>query len=110
MDKQDRKKLFGLILKNSREKLGFTQDKFSSLIELDTTNLSRIENGKSSPSFDTLCNMIEVLNIDPNYLLYFLKFAEKRHSYEDIETFENLERIKTDVKKGITDLIKLLAK
>lgn len=87
MNEEDAKRLLGIKLRNLREKLGYSQDRFSSLINLDATNLSRIETGKSFPSFITFCNIIEVLKIEPNNLLNFISFNENLNVTPD-ELFE----------------------
>ena len=110
MNEEDAKRLLGIKLRNLREKLGYSQDRFSSLINLDATNLSRIETGKSFPSFITFCNIIEVLKIEPNNLLNFISFNENVQNYKDIEIIENLSRVPEDVKINIYHLIKSLAK
>lgn len=110
MNEQDIKRQFGFKLKNLRKKLGYTQDSFCSLINLDITNLSRLENGKSLPSFITFCNILEVLKIEPNYFLNFVPFDKNVQNYNDIEILENLNTLKDDVKININNLIKSLAK
>ena len=48
--------------------MNLTQESFCEAIDLEVTNLSRIENGKSFPSMPTLRKIITVFNIEPNEL------------------------------------------
>ena len=86
----DKRILLGKKIKEIRTKRGFTQEYFSELINIDTSTLSNIENGKGYPSMQTLFNIIECFCIDPKYIFDFeyLKddiFLEK----------EMMEKIKT---------------
>lgn len=68
MNDTDGKLVIGKKIKQIRSSLGLTQESFCEAIELEITNLSRIENGKSYPSVQTLRKIITVFNIEPNEL------------------------------------------
>jgi len=58
-----KKQALGLRIKEFREKQGFTQDKLAELVGIDSKHLSRIENGRNYPSFETLESLVENLNV-----------------------------------------------
>ena len=49
-----KKQLLGMRIKEFREKRKFTQDKLAEIVGIDPKHLSRIENGRNYPSFETL--------------------------------------------------------
>lgn len=101
-------RLIGNTIKNERIKLKLTQDELGAKIGLEQSNLSNIENGKNSPSFITLCALIEVLNIEPNRILGFLKFNTNKKSILDIELEETFSSLSDNAKKHILALIKMI--
>ena len=56
----DNKKLLGKRIKQIRKSLGFTQEKLSELIDIETSSLSGIESGRFFPSLHVLNKMSEV--------------------------------------------------
>lgn len=67
----DNKKLLGKRIKQIRKSLGFTQEKLSELIDIETSSLSGIESGRFFPSLHVLNKMSEVLDIE---LIEFFRF------------------------------------
>lgn len=80
---------FGNIIRMYRKERGMTQNELSEKIDLTTRQLMSIENGKSHPKFDTLCRLVEVLNIPPDHIFY--PFAE--HNDVAIDSFIELYRV-----------------
>ncbi|PWL78734.1 XRE family transcriptional regulator [Candidatus Gastranaerophilales bacterium] len=58
-----KKELLGMRIKEFREKRHFTQDKLAELVGIDPKHLSRIENGRNYPSFETLEKILDSLQI-----------------------------------------------
>ena len=50
--------------REQREKRKLTQEKLGELTELSTVTISAIERGVKAPSFESLCALIKVLNLD----------------------------------------------
>lgn len=100
----------GLRIKSFRNEKKYTQEEFSSLIGLNQANLSNIENGKTFPDVTTLCSMIYKADIEPNYLLGFLRKENKIYSTLDFEIASLLSNLPTDSKKHIKELILSLQK
>lgn len=67
------KLLTGLRIKNIRERLKYTQEQMSELIQIDISALSKIENGKNFPSYETLYKFFGILKINPTELFDFDK-------------------------------------
>ncbi len=108
MDENSKKTILGNLIKKERKKLKLSQDKFSELIGIDPTNLSKIERGISFPSFATFCSLIEVLKIEPNYFLGFINFEKVEKNPKDLELLENLKTLPDDAKDKINELILIL--
>ena len=72
MDIETAKKQFGLRVKLHRTKEKLTQEQFAERIEIEQPNLSNIEKGKTYPSFETICNLIEKGGIESGFLFSFL--------------------------------------
>lgn len=80
----DIKKLFGKNLKKAREIRNLSQDKFSELIGIGASALSKIERGKSYPNPQTIEKIIQILKIK----LYTLYLSEEdiniNEAYNDL--------------------------
>lgn len=59
----DNKKLLGKRIKEIRKSFGYTQEKFSELIGIETSSLSGIESGRFFPSLHVLDKMSNVLDV-----------------------------------------------
>lgn len=57
------KKLLGKRIKQIRKNAGYTQEKLSELIGIETGSLSGIESGRCFPSLVTLEKIAKVLNV-----------------------------------------------
>lgn len=68
-----KKELLGMRIKEFRENRKLTQDKLAEMVEIDPKHLSRIENGRNYPSFETLEKILDSLQI----------------SYEDIFNYKH---------------------
>jgi len=108
MDDNTKKETLGGLIKKEREKQHFTQEKLSSLINIDPRNLSKIEKGKSFPSFSTFCKIVEVLKIEPNYFFKFIQFNKIKDNEIDIELYENIRVLPDEIKVKIFELIKMI--
>ena len=67
---------FGEKIKRVRESQGMTLKELAHHMDVSSSLLSQIENNKVSPSIDTLLNLVDILDIDPEYL--FRDFRKKR--------------------------------
>ena len=60
----------GLIIRQAREELGYTQQYVADEIDIDIRTLKKIEEGNSDPYFDTLARLVRMLHISPNIMFY----------------------------------------
>lgn len=60
----ENKKLLGKRIKQIRKNAGFTQERLSELIGIETGLLSTIESGRSFPSLVTLEKISQILNVE----------------------------------------------
>ena len=101
MDTKEKQCLLGLKLKNYRKAAHYTQEKLCAAINIDVSGLSKIENGKCFPSVETLCLIMEELNINPNELFDFIKPNNKKCSKEDLFLIEKIKELSPKEKQKI---------
>lgn len=83
-------------IKLLRKKKGISQQELASQIGLHLTNLNRLENGHSQPSFEVLKKLMEIFEVSANYLLddddnnFEVKINNKSLA-EKIKLIDNLE-------------------
>lgn len=108
MDETTKKQILGALIKKERLKRNYKQEKFSSLINIDPRNLSKIERGNNFPSFSTFLKIIEVLKIEPNYFVNFVDFNNVKRDEIDIELFEIIKSMSDETKVKLIDFLKTL--
>lgn len=59
---------FASRLKQAREQAGLTQQAFADKLGVTKNSISNYENGVSSPKWDILLKIFDVLHVDPNFL------------------------------------------
>lgn len=79
-------KIFGLRLKELREKKGYTQEQLSELIDIDARSLSRIETGASFTTFDKLNKLAHALNVKVEDLFKDSHIEKKEELIKNINT------------------------
>ncbi|WP_378185894.1 helix-turn-helix domain-containing protein [Aquimarina sp. W85] len=72
----------GSLIKNEREKKDLLMRQLASLVDVDTSMISKIENGYRSPTKEQINKIASALGID-NKMLLSIWYAEK--IYEDIK-------------------------
>jgi len=70
------RQFFGKNLKQLRLQAGFTQEKLAEQIGINQRQLTRIETGRSFPSFATLDSLCNILNISADRLFDFSNYCE----------------------------------
>lgn len=60
-------KLFGERIKKRRKELRLSQLETAERLGISPNHLSSLETGKSKPSYDVICNLCDVLNINSDY-------------------------------------------
>ncbi len=84
----NKKELLGKRVKELRKAKGLTQEKLSEQLNIDPKQLSRIEVGKSFPSFDTLENLSRVLEVEMKELFEF-----EHHIKSPLEMRKEIEKL-----------------
>lgn len=82
----DIKKLLGKKIQKIRKTRGITQEKLAELVELDTSSISHIENGKYYPSAENLEKLLKVLNVTPSELFMMEANAPTKDLIEEMNT------------------------
>ncbi|DAB12943.1 helix-turn-helix transcriptional regulator [bacterium] len=102
------KLLTGLRIKNIRERLKYTQEQLSELIQIDISALSKIENGKNFPSYETLYKFFGILKINPTELFDFEDFQTLEDDLTDKIIFEQIKDLSPRNKQKIQKFIKMI--
>ena len=110
MEVKDYKHLIGIRIKRLRNFMNLTQEAFCNLIELENSNLSNIENGKSYPSIQTLVKILVKFKIEPNDFLNFVDWKEEEVNPLDIEISEYLKPLSDNLKVHILEVLKNMQK
>lgn len=77
---------FGQKLKEARELAGYEYAAdFAKVLGIEENRYRHYERGSAEPSFEILCKMCQMLEVEPNDLLPFGKRRKKR-SKEDIQS------------------------
>lgn len=84
--------LLGNNIKNLRKTRNLSQEKLAEMIGIEPPALSKIENGKSYPTPQTLENIIKALNIKPEQLFILEEELDIEQAHEDILT--RLQKVK----------------
>lgn len=100
----DKKKLFGLKIKEVRKKSGLTQEKFCEQIGIEPTSLSNIENGKSFPSMQTILTIFKVFNVSPQDF-FEVDYLQKSEKLEE-EIIDIIKKQPSERKKILYRIIK----
>jgi len=88
------KKLLGKKIQEIRKKKNITQEYLAELINLDTSSVSHIENGKYYPTAENLDKILNVLNIKPSELFFFENFAPQDELIKEMtDSMQNDEKL-----------------
>ncbi len=95
-------KLFGMRVKELREKLGHTQEELARMVCISPKYLSRIELGYNFPTFKNLMRLSGVLDVELRELFEFNHLSGNK---EDVR-----EDLKTMLDRADEETLRLLAK
>ena len=87
----------GKRIQQLRKQKNITQEKFSEIIGLDITSLSKIETGRNYPSPETLQKIALGLGVEEKDLFNFNDFYSNEEYLDKIK--KNIDIIKTDEQK-----------
>lgn len=60
----------GSVIRKYRKERGLTQFQLSEKAEISHRQVMSIENGRCYPKFETLCRLVQVLNIPPDHIFH----------------------------------------
>jgi transcriptional regulator with XRE-family HTH domain len=97
----------GDTLKKVREAKGLSQKELAGLLDMPQPQYSRIESGKTDPSFTTISKIANALNISLSELFRADEIFDDVNTYDKtlIEKLQNLDSLNEDEKKSIYTLI-----
>ena len=104
--KSEMDKVFGSLLKEYRNKLGYTQAEMSEHLGISEKYISRVETGISGISKETLAKYMNILGISPN--LIYKEFINNPRVKKEIEVSEKLSELSTDKLDVILKIAKML--
>lgn len=108
MEVNNLKEQLGNRIKAFRTKKGYTQEQFCEIINLDQSNLSNIENGKTFPDMVTLYSIVNKAGIEPNYLLGYTDNDGIKYTPLDYEIIDLIVKLSKDTKVKLKNIIELL--
>lgn len=108
MDSAHIKAELGLRIKNFRTENNLTQEQLSEIIELKPANISNIEKGKTYPGFSTICSLINKANIEPNYLLGFLRPENTPYNSSTLEIMNIITNLTPEQQQGLKIFLKTI--
>lgn len=76
----------GLRIKELREKNNLTQSKLAELINMEASNLSKIERGVQMPKEESIENILNILNVDTKELFDFEHYKPQDEIIENLVT------------------------
>ncbi len=83
------KLLLGKRIKELRKIKGFTQEKLSELVGIDSKHLSRVECGINFPSLDLLNNIANTLEVEPSVLFQTNHLKDRKTLLSEIKAILN---------------------
>lgn len=99
----------GKVIKLYREKQHISQEELSERLNISPKFLSRIENGRTGTSYETLLKLIDFLNIPPNIM--FKNIVKNQVVLNNINISQKYENLSESQKRFvdilITELIKI---
>jgi transcriptional regulator with XRE-family HTH domain len=97
----------GDTLKKVREAKGLSQKELAGFLDMPQPQYSRIEGGKTDPSFTTIQKITNALNISLSELFRADEIFDDVNTYDKtlIEKLQNLDSLHEDEKKSIYILI-----
>lgn len=96
---------FASRLKQAREQAGLTQQAFADKLGVTKNSISNYENGVSSPKWDILLKIFDVLHVDPNFLyqdnFFPIEAASLRSAIQAVDEQEQaqISELTSDFKK-----------
>lgn len=87
----------GLRIQRLRNQRGYTQEEFAKVLNIDRSNLSRIESGKRSCSVDLFVQLSDLFNVSLDYLIL-------GYNKPDLAGYGNRKQLKEDLGQLIEQL------
>lgn len=106
MEELEYKNSLGRKIKQIRNSLNLTQESFCNEINLEISNLSNIENGKSYPSLQTLNKIITTFKIEPNEL-FNISFYDKPEVVKQL-AYEYFDKLPANKQVMVLQIIMLI--
>ena len=104
--KSEMDKVFGTILKQYRNKMGYTQSELSEKLGISEKYVSRIETGIGGISKETLAKYMNILGISPNTM--YKEFINNPRIKTEIEVSEQLSGLSQEKLQIILEMIRML--
>ncbi len=94
---QDIKDLLGKRIKELRKEKNLTQEKLAELIDIDTRNIIKLENGETFPRLKTLEKLLEVFQISISELFLYEHLQDisllRKKIFKKLEKDDDLVRL-----------------
>lgn len=104
--KSEMDRIFGLILKQYRNKNDYTQSEMAEKLGISEKYVSRVETGIGGISKETLAKYMNILGISPN--LMYKEFINNPRVKKEIEVSEKISELSTEKLEIILEMTKML--
>ncbi|MBR1425413.1 helix-turn-helix transcriptional regulator [bacterium] len=86
---QETLKFLGKRIADLRNKRGMTQEKLAELVHYSSNHISKIESGRSAPSFDLLFMISKSLEVELKDLFNFDEYKESEYIHKELNKILN---------------------
>lgn len=100
------KKQIGKRIRQRREELGLTRDRFAEKIDISVTYLSMIERGESFPRYEVLIKLINGLETSADFI--FCDVLNHTLSYKESVLSEKLEKLPHHTRNNILKVLEYM--
>lgn len=104
-NKTELKQKFGALIVMRRKAMGLSQEELAEKLGMQVRSLSKIENGHTFVTADTLCKFCNVFNLQPKTFFDFNKDKTKVKFNEIIDKIQNSNNEKMDFYYKLINLI-----
>ncbi len=102
------KKILGLQIRRIRKTHNFTQEQFAEIVDIEIPTLSNIETGKNTASLQTIINVIEKFQIEPNDFFSFVRYKKQQKDPLDIEINQRVKLLPNELKSSLLNILEYL--
>ena len=78
------------------------------IVDIEIPTLSNIETGKNTASLQTIINVIEKFQIEPNDFFSFVRYKKQQKDLLDIEINQRVKLLPNELKSSLLNILEYL--